>query len=115
MGRKTIGEKKLANAKKQERYRDKQNKEVQREKDRIRRAINHENLKKNSAKYKNYLKQQATNRRILRNKKKKTMTKTIHLIIIPLVLLLSRCLFHPFQGVSTKSRKVYLKNLPRDK
>ena len=50
--------------------RDKQNKEIQREKDRTRKAISLENLKKDSAKYKNYLKQQATNCRILRNKKK---------------------------------------------
>ena len=115
MGRKTIGEKKLTNTEKQKCYRDKQNKEVQWEKDRIRKAISCENLKKDSSKYKNYLKQQATNHRILRNKKKKkTMIKALHLIIIPLVLLLSRCLFHPFQGVSAKPRKVYLKNLPRD-
>ena len=71
MGRKTIGEKKLTNTEKQKCYRDKQNKEVQWEKDRIRKAISCENLKKDSSKYKNYLKQQATNHRILRNKKKK--------------------------------------------
>ena len=70
MGRKTIGEKKLTNSEKQKCYIDKQNKEVQQEKDRIRKAISHENLKKDSAKYKNYLKQQATNRRILGNKRK---------------------------------------------
>ena len=69
--RKTIGEKKLTNAEKQRHYRDKQNKEVQWEKDRIRKAISRESLKKDSAKYKNYLKQQPTNHRILRNKKKK--------------------------------------------
>ena len=72
MGRKTIGEKKLTNTntEKQKCYRDKQNKEVQRKKE-LKKAISRENFKKDSAKYKSYLKQQATNHRILRNKKKK--------------------------------------------
>ena len=70
MGRKTIGENKLTNAEKQKRYRDKQNKKVQQEKDRIRKAISPEIFKKDSAKYKNYLKQQTANCRILRNKNK---------------------------------------------
>ena len=46
MGRKTIYEKKLTHAEKQKCYRDKQNKDVQNEKNRIRKAINFENLKK---------------------------------------------------------------------
>ena len=95
MVRKTIGEKKLAHAEKQKYYRDKQNKDVQREKNRTRKAISCENSKKDSGKYKNYLKQQATNRRILRSnkkkkkrKKEKRMINILHLIIILLVLLL---------------------------
>ena len=46
MGRTPIGEKKMSNAEKQNRYREKQDKEVRREKDRIRKAISHENLKR---------------------------------------------------------------------
>ena len=59
MGRTPIGEKKMSNAEKQNWYHEKQDKEVWREKDRIRKAISHENLKKDSVKYKNYLKQAA--------------------------------------------------------
>ena len=67
MGRTPIGEKRMSNAEKQNRYREKQDKEVRREKDRIRKAISRENLKRVSVKYKNYLKQ-AANRWILRSK-----------------------------------------------
>ena len=94
MVRKTIGEKKLAHAEKQKYYRDEQNKDVQQEKNRTRKAISCENSKKDSGKYQNYLKQQATNRRILRSnsnkkkKKEKRMINILPLIIIPLVLLL---------------------------
>ena len=70
MGRKTTGENKFTNAEKQKCYRDKQNKKVQQEKDRIKKAISPEIFKKDSAKYKNYLKQQTVNCRILRNKNK---------------------------------------------
>ena len=59
MGRTPIGEKRMSNAEKQNRYREKQDKEVRREKDRIRKAISRENLKRDSVKYKNYLKQAA--------------------------------------------------------
>ena len=59
MGRALIGEKKMPNAEKQKkRYREKQDKEVRREKDKIRKAINCENLKKDNVKYENYMKQQ---------------------------------------------------------
>ena len=75
MVRKTIDEKKLAHAEKQKYYRDKQNKDVHREKNRTRKAISYENSKKDSGKYQNYLKQQATNRRILRSNKKKKKEK----------------------------------------
>ena len=93
MVRKTIGEKKLAHAEKQKYYRDEQNKDVQREKNRTRKAISCENSKKDSGKYQNYLKQKTTNRRILRSnkkqkKKEKRMINILHPIIIPLVLLL---------------------------
>ena len=67
MGRTPTGEKRMSNAEKQNRYREKQDKEVRREKDRIRKAISHKNLKRDSVKYKNYLKQ-AANRWILRSK-----------------------------------------------
>ena len=46
MGRKTIDENKLTNAEKQKCYRDKQNKKVQFEKDRIRKVISPEISKK---------------------------------------------------------------------
>ena len=53
MGRTLIGEKKMSNAEKQKQYHEKQDREEQREKDRMRKAIICENLKKDSVKYKN--------------------------------------------------------------
>ena len=70
MGRKLIGDKKLTNAEKQKRCRQKQNEECRKEKDRIRKVISRENLKKDSVMYKDYLKKQAANRKILRSKTK---------------------------------------------
>ena len=58
----------MSNAGKQKWDNEKQEKEVQREKDRIRKTISCENLKKDSVKDKNYLKQQATILKILRSK-----------------------------------------------
>ena len=46
MGRTPIGEKKISNAEKQKQYHEKQDREEQREKDRIKNAISCENLKK---------------------------------------------------------------------
>ena len=46
MGRTPIGEKKMSNAEKQKQYHEKQDREEQREKDRIKNAISCENLKK---------------------------------------------------------------------
>ena len=63
MGRIPIGEKKMSNAEKQKWYREK-DKKVWREKHRIKKAINHGNLKKDNVKYKNYLKQKAANRKM---------------------------------------------------
>ena len=45
-------------------YQEKQGKEIQREKNRIRKIFSHENPKKGSVKYKSYLKQQAANCKI---------------------------------------------------
>ena len=69
MGRIPIGEKKMSYAEKQKDSK----KEVWREKDRIRKAISCENLKKDNVIYKNYLKQQATNCKILRSKLRKKL------------------------------------------
>ena len=53
MGRTPFGEKKMSNAEKQKQYHEKQDREEQREKDRMKKAIICENLKKDSVKYKN--------------------------------------------------------------